>query len=78
MIDWKLIFNIVNALGNLTTFFNIVNALGSLATFFAFLLLLRKDEDKQSQIDKLTKVASELAQMKVIENQKLNLSVRPE
>lgn len=65
MIDWQLIFTIVNALG-------------SLATFFTFLLLFRKDKNKQSQIDQLTHVANELAQMKVIENQKLNLSVKPE
>ncbi len=65
MIDWELTFNIINALG-------------SLATFLAFLLLFRKDKDKQTQIDKLTHVASELAQMKAIENQKLNLSVKPE
>jgi len=65
MIDWDLIFLIINALG-------------SLATLFAFLFLFKKDKDKQVQIDRLTQVATELAQMKTIENQKLNLSVKPE
>jgi len=65
MIDWELVFGVINALG-------------SLATFFAFLLLFKKDKDKQTQIDQLTHVANELAQMKAIENQKLNLSIKPE
>lgn len=38
--------------------FGILNALGSLATFFAFILLFRKDKDKQKQIDKLTSIAT--------------------
>lgn len=38
--------------------FNIINSIGALATFGAFLLLFRKDKDKQQQIDKLISIAT--------------------
>lgn len=38
--------------------FNIINSIGSFATFGAFLLLFRKDKDKQQQIDKLLSIAT--------------------
>lgn len=38
--------------------FNIIISIGALATFGAFLLLFRKDKDKQKQIDKLTSIAT--------------------
>jgi hypothetical protein len=40
--------------------FQIIHALGSLATFGAFLLLFRKDKNKQSQINKLINISSSL------------------
>lgn len=40
--------------------FNILNALGSVATFFAFILLFKKDKDKQAQINKLSNIANVL------------------
>ncbi|MNJ98111.1 hypothetical protein D3C87_158740 [compost metagenome] len=57
---------------------NTINAIGSLATVGAFLYLFKKDTDKQKQIDKLTSIAEELATMKSIDNERLNLSVRPD
>lgn len=39
-------------------FIQITTALGSLATFGAFLMLFRRDKDKQEQINKLTGIAS--------------------
>lgn len=38
--------------------FQIIAALGSIATFGAFLMLFKKDKEKQNQIDKLTKIAT--------------------
>ncbi len=38
--------------------FQVIAAIGSLATFGAFLLLFRKDKDKQNQINKLTNIAA--------------------
>jgi hypothetical protein len=38
--------------------FQIITAIGSLATFGAFVFLFRRDKDKQSQIDKLTGIAT--------------------
>ena len=38
--------------------FNIINSIGALATFGAFLLLFRRDKDKQKQIDKLISIAT--------------------
>lgn len=38
--------------------FQIIGAIGSLATFGAFIFLFRRDKDKQSQIDKLTGIAT--------------------
>jgi len=38
--------------------FNIINSIGGLATFGAFLLLFRKDKDRQKQINKLTSIAT--------------------
>ncbi|MDN3594182.1 hypothetical protein [Zunongwangia endophytica] len=43
---------------NLDLIFNIFGAIGSLATFGAFLFLFRRDKDKQTQIDKLTGIAT--------------------
>ncbi len=37
--------------------FNLINSIGALGTFGAFLLLFRKDKDKQKQIAKLTSIA---------------------
>jgi len=58
--------------------FNIINALGSIATFITFLLLFKRDKNKQAQIDKLTSIATELTQMRLIDNARINLSVKPE
>lgn len=44
----------------LNLIFQIIGAVGSLATFGAFIFLFRRDKDKQSQIDKLTGIASVL------------------
>ena len=50
-------FNIMDS--NLfNTVIQIVGAIGSLATFGAFIFLFRRDKDKQSQIDKLTGIAT--------------------
>ena len=38
--------------------FQIIGAIGSLATFGAFIFLFRRDKDKQTQIDKLTGIAT--------------------
>lgn len=38
--------------------FQIIGALGSMATFGAFIFLFRRDKDKQTQIDKLTGIAT--------------------
>jgi len=38
--------------------FNIINSIGALGTFGAFLLLFRKDNDKQKQIAKLSNIAT--------------------
>ncbi len=40
--------------------FNIINSIGALATFGAFLMLFRRDRDKQEQIDRLTSIATVL------------------
>ncbi len=58
--------------------FEIIAALGSVATFGSFVYLFSRDKDKQAQIDELTKIVSSLTSLKNIENQKLNLSVRPD
>ncbi len=63
---------------NLNLAFQLIAAFGSLATFGSFIYLFRRDKDKQSQIDKLAKVVTNLKDLKEIENQKLNLSVRPD
>ncbi len=42
----------------LNTIFQIIGAIGSLATFGAFIFLFRRDKDKQTQIDKLTGIAT--------------------
>lgn len=67
-IDWEKIF---------TNIFAGFNALGSLATVGAFIYLFKKDKEKQAQIDKLTAIAGELTQMKAIDSERLNLSVKP-
>lgn len=63
---------------NIKLFFEIITALGSLATFGSFVYLFRRDKDKQSQIDELAKIVSSLTSLQKIEDQKLNLSVRPD
>lgn len=45
-------------MNNFDITFNIINSIGALATFGAFLLLFRRDKDKQEQIDKLTSIAT--------------------
>lgn len=40
--------------------FQIITALGSVATFGAFIMLFRKDKDKQAQISKLANIAATL------------------
>ncbi|RYD82389.1 MAG: hypothetical protein EOP53_03885 [Sphingobacteriales bacterium] len=53
-----------------TFIFGVLNALGSIATFLTFLFLLRKDKDKQNQINRLTNIASNLdAQTEVMRQQ---------
>lgn len=42
----------------LNLIFQIIASIGSLATFGAFIFLFRRDKDKQSQIDKLTGIAT--------------------
>ncbi len=42
----------------LNLIFQIIAAFGSLATFGAFLMLFKKDKEKQKQIDKLTDIAT--------------------
>jgi hypothetical protein len=63
---------------NLNLIFQVITAVGSLATFGSFVYLFRRDKDKQAQIDKLTNIVTTLTSLKDIENQKLNLSVRPD
>jgi len=58
--------------------FQLLAAVGSLATFGSFIYLFRRDKDKQMQIDKLSNIVTTLSSLKDIENQKLNLSVRPD
>jgi hypothetical protein len=54
----------------LSLIFNILNAAGSVATFLAFILIFRKDKDKQAQIDKLSNIATVLeAQTEVMRKQ---------
>ncbi len=43
---------------NTNLIFQIIGAIGSLATFGAFMFLFRRDKDKQTQIDKLTNIAT--------------------
>jgi hypothetical protein len=51
-------------------FFQIIGSVGSLATFGAFLFLFRRDKDKQTQIDKLTGIATYLeAQNEIMRQQ---------
>ena len=38
--------------------FQVIESIGSLATFGAFVFLFRRDKDKQSQIDRLTSIAT--------------------
>jgi len=61
-----------------TQVFTVINALGSIATVGAFLVLFRKDKEKQTQIDKLTRMAEELKEMKIIDDKRLNISLMPE
>ncbi|MCP1994629.1 hypothetical protein [Flavobacterium sp. HSC-61S13] len=67
-----------NEYNNLGLFFEIITAVGSIATFGSFIFLFRRDKDKQAQIDELTNIVSTLTSLKDIENQKLNLSIRPD
>jgi hypothetical protein len=45
-------------MNNIELTFNIINSIGALATFGAFLLLFRRDKDKQEQINRLTSIAT--------------------
>src|SRR5690606_12236148 len=63
---------------NIKLIFDLITAIGSLATVGSFIYLFRRDKDKQAQIDELTKIVSSLTSLQNIENQKLNLSVRPD
>ena len=63
---------------NIKLIFDLITAIGSLATFGSFIYLFRRDKDKQAQIDELAKIVSSLTNLQNIENQKLNLSVRPD
>ena len=58
--------------------FKIASAIGSLATFGAFLLLFRRDKDKQNQIDQLAGIAGSFKSSLEVEKQKVRLSVKPD
>lgn len=45
-------------MNNFEITFNVINSIGALATFGAFLLLFRKDKEKQEQIDKLASIVT--------------------
>jgi hypothetical protein len=63
-INWKLLFELITAIG-------------SLATFGTFLFLFFKDKQKQDQIDKLTNIFEELQIQNKLNEKKFKVSLRP-
>lgn len=53
--------------------FQLLGALGSLATFGAFIMLLKKDKNKQEQLDHLTKISQTWARLYELERDKFEL-----